>query len=320
MRPTHIVLCVLMGCYSVRVPSEVPCASNGACPSEQVCDFSRSPPTCVEHLGEETSDVDALVVGEDAPNGLAPWGPPSLVVYTPAASGDDDVTLTADMLELYFNRAGDIYAIVRSSLADPWSQAAIVSELSTQFAESTPELSPDGLTIFFSSNRPGSAGVDIWVATRATRNDPWGAPVLATGLNSPAADRCAAPSLDPDMIVLASNRNGGEFDLFISRRSNGEWSVPMVLAETNSLEMDSAPFAIDGRLIFFFSDRAGSNDLYEATADPAGRFYPAPITELNSDLEESDPWVSVDGRHMFFVRGVGIDEGTRDNAIYESVR
>ena len=38
--------------------------------------------------------------------------------------------------------------------------------------------SADGLTLLFHSQRSGGiGGEDIWMSTRATKNDPWGKPV-----------------------------------------------------------------------------------------------------------------------------------------------
>ncbi|MEM9659462.1 MAG: hypothetical protein AAF961_13975, partial [Planctomycetota bacterium] len=45
---------------------------------------------------------------------------------------------------------------------------------------SAPELSADGLTMFFAAERPGGFGsADIWFSTRASVGDPWSDPVNA---------------------------------------------------------------------------------------------------------------------------------------------
>src|SRR5215218_2509702 len=51
------------------------------------------------------------------------------------------------------------------------------SELNTPFLEGCPIQSPDGLSLYLASNRPGGVGsLDIWVARREDRHGPWGAP------------------------------------------------------------------------------------------------------------------------------------------------
>jgi len=47
--------------------------------------------------------------------------------------------------------------------------------INTSDADGTTYISPDGLTLYFSSDRPGGYGqYDLWVATRPTRGDDWG--------------------------------------------------------------------------------------------------------------------------------------------------
>src|SRR5687767_9477207 len=49
------------------------------------------------------------------------------------------------------------------------------AELNTPSNEGYPVLSPDGLSLYIVSDRPGGFGaLDIFVARRASLNDPWG--------------------------------------------------------------------------------------------------------------------------------------------------
>ena len=51
------------------------------------------------------------------------------------------------------------------------------SELNTPFQDGCPIQSPDGLSLYIASTRPGGVGLlDIWVARRDEKSDPWGAP------------------------------------------------------------------------------------------------------------------------------------------------
>jgi len=60
------------------------------------------------------------------------------------------------------------------------------STLNSSVYDYSPAPSPDGLRLFFSSNRPSEYGdYTIWVTERATRDDDWGAPVnLGPAVNS----------------------------------------------------------------------------------------------------------------------------------------
>jgi WD40 repeat protein len=104
-----------------------------------------------------------------------------------------------------------------------WSDPVPVNELNTPFREGGhPTISPDGLTIYFSSNRPGGlGGMDIWVSTRPTTSDKWSAPVnVGAPINSPSND--AAPFLvhNSNLLYFSSNRAGGfgSNDFYVVRR------------------------------------------------------------------------------------------------------
>ena len=86
------------------------------------------------------------------------------------------------------------------------------SELNTPSLDGCPILSPDGKSLFMASNRQpgGHGGLDIWVATRPSTDEPFGAPEnLPAPINSAADDFCPTPL------------RGGRL-LFVSRRTTAE--------------------------------------------------------------------------------------------------
>src|SRR5262245_48718825 len=169
---------VAAGCFRPDASLGVPCASNGACPSGQICDPNASPPRCVDVLptGDAAPEPDAPPA-PDAPIDVdaLPWQPPTRVILVlPAAGAVDDPTLTDDRLELYFNFQADIFVATRASVGAPWSAPVRVAELSSTANETTPEITGDGLTIYFASDRVGTlGGEDIWIATRRARGQAW---------------------------------------------------------------------------------------------------------------------------------------------------
>src|SRR5205814_442504 len=127
---------------------------------------------------------------------------------------------------LYFHspRAGgaglaDVY---RTELQEDgtWSAPQRVAELSSPFQEQRPSIRFDGLEIVFQSNRPPSAGFDLWVSTRASVTEAWSSPVKINNVNSPQND--AQPYLSGDAMTLyfTSDRAGGfgANDLWVSTR------------------------------------------------------------------------------------------------------
>ena len=80
--------------------------------------------------------------------------------------------------------------------------------VNSQYYESAPSLSPDGLLLFFcdltttTTPRPGGyGGSDMWMTRRASLSDPWQAPVnLGPQVNGSAAD--VLPRISPDGSTL----------------------------------------------------------------------------------------------------------------------
>src|ERR671910_134744 len=93
-----------------------------------------------------------------------------------------------------------------------WSPAQKIDEiagnhpdLNTPFTDGCPIQSPDGLSLYMASNRPGGkGGLDIWVATRSSTRNPWGAPEnLPEPINSAGDDFCPTP-LHADRLLFVS--------------------------------------------------------------------------------------------------------------------
>src|SRR5687767_6902633 len=90
-----------------------------------------------------------------------------------------------------------------------------------------PFISRDGKTFYMASNRSGGVGgIDIWVTTRESVDDPWGAPVnVGEPVNSAANDFCPTISRDGHLFYFVSNRAdgcGGD-DIYVTRLRPDGW-------------------------------------------------------------------------------------------------
>ena len=279
--------------------------------------------------GDSLAGVDAPAApGDAAPDApyvdpLGRWGAPR-AVFPPGASDDDDPTLTADLLELYFNRNADIYVATRPDLDTPWSTPAVVAELSGPAFETTPEVSGDGLTMYFATDRPGGLGnTDLWISERPSRGAPWGAPIPVPSLNSSTVDGAGGFTADGLSIVIGSERKANtDYDLYASTRPDtaSAWSTPVELAVLDSSANDWSPhLTADALALYYVSYRSTVGDLYVARRTAAGQPFGPPqrIDELASAASDADPWISPDQRHLFFASdrdSIGLQ------AIYEATR
>jgi Tol biopolymer transport system component len=180
-----------------------------------------------------------------------------------------------------------------------------------------PEISADGLKLYFNSNRAGGYGRgDIWVTTRPTMEDEWEIPAnLGLTVNSSSDD--FAPDVSPDGLILhfASDRPGGygNYDLWVTSRAtlDDDWGRPVNLGPTiNSSAMDGCPaISDDGLELYFWSNRSGgsgSTDLWIATRATIEDDWAAPVNLgplVNSSALDFCPHISTDGHSLFFVSG-----------------
>jgi hypothetical protein len=86
--------------------------------------------------------------------------------------------------------------------------------------DTAPVLSPKGLVIYFTSDRPGSNGFDVWRSERATLDSDWTPPTRVEAVASAQNDQAVWVSDDDCTLYLTSDRPGGSggFDLWVSRR------------------------------------------------------------------------------------------------------
>jgi hypothetical protein len=277
------------------------------------CSFDHAQPASSSGVDGGSGDgqmIDAMTMPE-VPFATGPFGAPQLVSISTSTTREDDITLTGDMLEIFFESdrvtpgQSDIYTSRRATVGDAWSQPVRVDELSTTHFETSMEVSTDGLTLYFSSNRPPSATVDVFVATRPDRVSPWSAPVLVTSLSSESSHDYNAQPWNDKTLFLGSNRmaaSGGS-DIFRATRAsaNAAWSTPAVVGGLDTNRYEGEAFADATGAMWFTGDMAGDDDIYRATPAGDGTFNaPELITEIATPYLENDAWLSPDGHTLYF--------------------
>jgi len=132
-----------------------------------------------------------------------------------SSSWDSCPSISADGLELYFEsqRPGgsgddDIWVTTRATTDDDWGIPVNLGPTVNSSAwDSCPDISSDGLSLYFCSYRAGGSGsCDLWVVTRATVSDPWGQPFnLSPTVNSSTWDYGPDTSADGLCLFFFSN-------------------------------------------------------------------------------------------------------------------
>ncbi len=176
-------------------------------------------------------------------------------------------------------------------------------ELNTAFNDGCPILSPDGLSLYMATNRPGGAGgLDIWVATRATTTSGWGAPVPLPGeINTADNEFCPTPIRGRGLFFVRAPAGGMNGDIYRTRLGDNGWRAPERLPDTiNSIFQEWSPA--------YFEDEAGNEVLYfSTTRDGPQKIYVSvnygqaqPVTALNAGGDAARPNVRKDGREIVF--------------------
>jgi hypothetical protein len=224
----------------------------------------------------------------------APWGEPvNLGANVNSPEREIAPAISPDGLELYFTFYQDrnIRVCSRPSKDGPWSRPEILGPPVGLQQDQYPEVSADGLSLYFESIRPGGYGsYDIYMATRATEHDPWGPPVnLGPTVNSSHGDGDPSISSDGLALFFGSNRPGGSgtWDLWVTTRptTDAEWGPPVNCPSLNSSGQDIHPaISPDGSVLYFENPLA----MWQSSITP--------IVDLNGDriVDAADLCVMVD--------------------------
>ena len=129
-----------------------------------------------------------------------------------------------------------IHVFTRTALDAPWSLGPDLGPTINANADDYPAVSPDNLTLFFASSRPGSytrPGTyedDIWKASRRTTNEPFGEPVnLGPIINGPNSD--TMPFVDAEgNLYYNYNSIGGQFPWQLYRATPLEAHTQVLLS------------------------------------------------------------------------------------------
>ena len=239
-----------------------------------------------------------------------------------STSMDRGPAISKDGLSLYFasTRLGgfggeDIYVSQRESRDDEWGPAMNLGPIiNTGFNEQVPAFSRDGHLMFFASNRPGSAGVDIWVSRRDHTHDDfgWQQPEnLGAGVNSAALDE--GPSyFENDEVGVPQlyfssgmNRPGGAGIYVSEQAADGSFGPAVRVIVSGGNVRPSIRH--DGLEIFFTSNRPGSiassQDLWVATRESVFDAWSEPInlgSPVNTELVDVQPYIASDRETLYF--------------------
>ena len=219
---------------------------------------------------------------------------------------DGPITLSADGNTIFFARDGHSsgnskklkgkkvkigqQGIFKATKKDgEWVNVQSLPINSNDYSVSHPSLSPDGKTLYFTSNMPGGLGdTDIWKVT--INNGSYGKPEnLGENVNSPGKEGFPFISDDQILYFASSGKQGfGGFDIFKIDLSKDEKAVN--LGKPVNTKSDDFSFSINTNknVGYFSSNRTGVDNIYMAV--PVCN---SEILVVSGDINTNNPLANV---------------------------
>jgi outer membrane protein OmpA-like peptidoglycan-associated protein len=208
---------------------------------------------------------------------------PEAIVELNTKWHDGPVSITADGNTMYFNRDshntnsyeldkklktkfGQMSLVKATKTNGKWGNEVLLPFNSKSYSVSSPSISKDGKTLYFSSDMPGSKGdADIWKVT--VDGDTYGTPVnLGDKVNTAGKENFPFITDDNILFFASSGKQGfGGLDVYEIDLNKGTDAIN-VGKPVNS-EKDDFSFSFNNlkNSGFFASNRDGNDDIFGAT-------------------------------------------------------
>lgn len=209
------------------------------------------------------------------------WTNPVNVTSQIESDGDQYIcSLSWDGTKMYLARITSFNSDIMESdfISGRWTKSRPLEKtINSKYFESHASLSPDGNTLYFTSNRKESlGGMDIFMSVK-TPDGKWGIPEnLGPNVNTELNEENPFICEDGKTLFFSSQGHDGigGFDIFYTiRQDDGSWSKPVPLPyPVNTTDDDLFFFPVDngkaGYQTQILADGYGSGDIYYVNLFP----------------------------------------------------
>lgn len=230
-----------------------------------------------------------------------------------------DLTISSRENEVYFTAQsvlGELSTIITCTLKDGNWSTPVVAPFSGMYHDLEPFLSPDGLRLYFVSDRPNTSDTtvpknyDIWFVERTNINTTWSSPQnIGSPINTPENEFYPSVSISNNLYFTRDGVGSkGKDDIFFSKWEIGRYAIPISMSDSiNSPGFEFNAFiAPDESFILFtcYNKKGGlgSGDLYISyhkennewtTAENLG-------VGINSTMMDYCPFVNMNSQTLYF--------------------
>jgi hypothetical protein len=258
------------------------------------------------------ADGQSDVIATDGGDVTVGWSTPVKITEIEHAMGNDDPSLTDDLLQIYFGTYRsdldeDIWFATRNTVDEPFGTPQPATELNTAFAETTAKITGNGKAIYFASNRVGN-NVDIYVATRSEVDQPWSQPMRVDELSSANGDYAPFAQDDQLRLLMCSGPTPSQEAMYVATRASTgvPWSTPTRIVELDEPGVGECdPNEPRSNVLYYatsYLNQDGTFDIYRASrissTAPYGNRTAHSINRPG--FNDRDPWVSADERTIVF--------------------
>jgi len=187
--------------------------------------------------------------------------------------------------------------------------------VNTAGAEDSPFILPDGDTLYFfftpdvrleAEEQLQDDVTGIWVTRKA--KDAWSEPERVWLQEPGKLALDGAVSIQDDEMWFTSAREGySGVNLFMAERVEGKWANWQYGGDRLMEEIQAGEVHLHGDRLYFHSDRAGGKgdlDIWVTTRSAGAWSDPINVEAVNSSGMDAYPFVSADGRELWFTRRV----------------
>jgi Tol biopolymer transport system component len=211
----------------------------------------------------------------------------------------------------------DLYTSQRASIDQAFDPPVVIGSLNSIYSDNWPSLTPDGLTIYFQTDRVVPGTVQVWAGSRTSVTAPWGPPAQVTGFSNNDVEPLVTAS-GSAIYFSSSVRTGlGMGDIFrVSIDAPGVVGTPQaVLGGVNTAADEETPAVTGDELTIFFRRKTPDPDIYTASRSSINDGFGAATAVpglAEPGVNEISSWVSPDGCHLYFFSDAAGGQGSMD--------
>lgn len=179
------------------------------------------------------------------------------------------------------------------------------NQINTPYNEFSPFLSVDQQTIYFTSTKPSGLSkmpLETGKVYASQAKGTWdkAKPVFPNSAGVVFEENIVG--LSPDGKTMLLNRPGKGSDLFFSYLQGGKWSKPEAFKYNSPKNETGACLSMDGKNLFFISDRGGNKDLYHCMRIDSRKWTkPTKVSnKVNTAFDEEYPYLDASGKYLYF--------------------